>query len=110
MVDGSTKERSGPQRNSFVLLKDMTKHRAKWKVGKIVDAIVGRNESHEVTRSRHITVMHFNRFVISRLVAKIVYGRTMSVTNAKNEFEKSRVNGKKHSKGEQERRRLVTLP
>ena len=54
MVDGSRKERSSPQKNSFVLLKDMTKHRAKWKVGKIVDAIVGKNESGRVTRSRHI--------------------------------------------------------
>jgi hypothetical protein len=35
--------RSSPRKNSVVLLKDMTKHRAKWKLGKVVDTIVGRD-------------------------------------------------------------------
>ena len=37
------RKRNSLQKNSVVLLKDMTKHRAKWKLGKIVDTIVGRD-------------------------------------------------------------------
>ncbi len=33
------------RKNSVVLMREMTKHRAKWKLGKIVDTIVGKDEA-----------------------------------------------------------------
>ena len=55
------RKRSSLQKNSVVLLKDMTKHRAKWKLGKIVDTIVGRDG---VTRGYKIKTG--NGYVIER--------------------------------------------
>ena len=55
------KKRSNPQKNSVVLLKDMTKHREKWKLGKIVDTIVRKDG---VTRGYKIKTG--NGYVIER--------------------------------------------
>jgi hypothetical protein len=87
------KKRSNPQKNSVVLLKDMTKHRAKWKLGKIVDTIVGKDG---VTRGYKIKTG--NGYVIERplqLVCDLEIGQEDVSENDQDEPGAPVINAKK---------------